>query len=179
MIRNTQVPVVTEAKFLGVIFDHKLTFIPHIKYSKLKCQKALNLLRVVSGKNWGADKDTKLTLYRALIRSKLDYGCMVYGSARQSYIKMLEPVQNQALRICLNAFRSSPRESLHVEANEQPLHIRHIKLSLQYATKLYSNKTNLAHSTVFNPKFRQDFLDNENTIPSFGIRIDKHIKEAI
>ena len=126
-IKNTQIPVVTETKFLGVVFDHKLTFIPHIKYLKLKCQKALNLLRVVS----------------ALIRSKIDYGCMVYGSARQSDLQMLEPIQNQALRICLNAFRSSPKESLHVEANEQPLHIREIrriKLSMQYATKLYTNK---------------------------------------
>ena len=38
------VPVVEEAGFLGVIFDKKLTFIPHIKKLKAKCQKALNLL---------------------------------------------------------------------------------------------------------------------------------------
>ena len=42
------IPVVDEAKFLGVIFDRKLSFIPHIKYLKAKCLKALNLLKVLS-----------------------------------------------------------------------------------------------------------------------------------
>ena len=42
------IPVVDEAKFLGVIFDRKLSFISHIKYLKAKCLKALNLLKVLS-----------------------------------------------------------------------------------------------------------------------------------
>ena len=42
---GTPIPVVEETKFLGVIFDKKLTFISHIKKLKAKCQKALNLLK--------------------------------------------------------------------------------------------------------------------------------------
>ena len=34
-------PVVEETKFLGLLFDRKLTFIPHLKYLKAKCLKAL------------------------------------------------------------------------------------------------------------------------------------------
>ena len=34
------IPVVEATKFLSVIFDKKLTFIPHIKKLKAKCQKA-------------------------------------------------------------------------------------------------------------------------------------------
>ena len=177
-LKDTRIPIVPETKFLGIIFDRKLSFIPHIKHLKLKCQRALNLLRVVSGKSWGADRETKLTLYRALIRSKLDYGCMVYGSARKSYLQMLEPIQTQALRICLNAFRSSPKESLHVEANEQPLYIRRIKLSMQYAVKLYSNQTNPTHDIVFNPKCEEEFSNRPTAIPSFGIRIAEHIENS-
>ncbi len=30
---------------------------------------------------WGADRDSMLTIYQALIRSTIDYGCMIYGSA--------------------------------------------------------------------------------------------------
>ena len=50
------IPVVEETKFLGVIFDKQLTFIPHIKKVKAKCQKALNLLRVVAHTDWGAGR---------------------------------------------------------------------------------------------------------------------------
>jgi len=56
----------------------------------------------------GLRRKTLLHLYRSLIRSKLDYGAVVYGSARKSYPRMLEPIQNQALRTCLGAFRTSP-----------------------------------------------------------------------
>ena len=71
-------------------------------------------------------------IFRSLIRSKLDYGAVVYGSARKSYLRILEPVQNQALRLCLGAFRTSPATSLHIEANEMPLDLRRRKLASQY-----------------------------------------------
>ena len=73
LLNGTPVPVVEETKFLGVVFDRKLSFIPHIKLLKDKCTKALNLLRVLAHTSWGADQETLLHLYRSLIRSKLDY----------------------------------------------------------------------------------------------------------
>jgi hypothetical protein len=36
-ISGSKIPVVDEAKFLGIIFDKKLSFIPHIKHLKNKC----------------------------------------------------------------------------------------------------------------------------------------------
>ena len=94
---------------------------------KNKCTKALNLLRVVAHISWGANQQTLLHLYRSLVRSKLEYGCIVYGSARGSYLQMLDPVQNHALRLCLG---------------EPPLYIRRRKLSIQYCLKLSSSPQN-------------------------------------
>jgi len=85
---------------LGIIFDKNLSFLPHLRYLKDQCTKALNLLRVVTHTSWGADQQTLLHLYRSLIRSKLDYGCIIYGSARGSYLQMLDPVQNTTLHLC-------------------------------------------------------------------------------
>ena len=100
-LRGQPIPVVEQTKFLGMIFDKRLSFLPHIKNLKLKAQKSLNLLKVVASKHWGGESSVLLQLYRALVRSKLDYGSIVYGSARKSYIKMLDSVQNQALRCVL------------------------------------------------------------------------------
>ena len=50
---GSPIPVVEESKFLGILFDRKLSFIPHIKYLKAKCLKALNLLKVLSHTSWG------------------------------------------------------------------------------------------------------------------------------
>ena len=60
-------------------------------------------------------------LYCSLIRSKLDYGSIVYGSARKSYLQMLDTVHNQGHRLALGAFRTSLVSSLNVEAHEPSL----------------------------------------------------------
>jgi len=113
-LNGTLIPVVEQTKFLGVIFDNKLTFLPHICYLKEECVKALNLLRVVAHTSWGADQHVLLHLYRSLVRSKLDYGSVVYGSTRESYLRILDPIQNHALRLCLGGFRTSPASSMCV-----------------------------------------------------------------
>ena len=38
---GSPIPVVEESKFLGILFDRKLSFIPHIKYLKAKCLKSI------------------------------------------------------------------------------------------------------------------------------------------
>jgi len=118
-----------------MIFVRKLSFIPHLHYFKEKCLKAINLLRVVAHTSWGADQQTLLHLYRSLIRSKLDYGCIAYGSARPFYLKILEPIHSHALRLCLGAFRTLPAVSLCVQSTEPPLALRRKKL---YNTALSS-----------------------------------------
>ena len=77
-IYGSPIPVVEEAKFLGLLFDKKLSFIPHIKALKAKCLKALDILKVLSN-----TYSVLINLYRSLVRSKLDYGSIVYGSARK------------------------------------------------------------------------------------------------
>ena len=106
-LKNSLIPVVGEARFLGLIFDKKLNFKSHISEVKTISLKALNLLRVLSNTNWGADRKVLLRLYRSLVRSKLDYGSIVYGSTCKSYIGMLDTVHNQGIRICLGASRTS------------------------------------------------------------------------
>ena len=132
-IYNSQIPVVSQTKFLGVIFDNKLNFKAHINYVHQKCEKAMNLLKVVSKMDWGAYSSVLLRLYRSFVRSRLEYGCAVFSSSHKSYLKKLEPIQNQGLRICLVAFRTFPMQSLYAEANEPPLYLRFDKLCIQYA----------------------------------------------
>ena len=60
---------------------------------------------------WGYKYVSKL--YQSLVRSRLDNGCIIYGSARKSYLQMLDPIHNQGLRLALGAFRTSPVASLY------------------------------------------------------------------
>ena len=62
LLNGTPVPVVEEVKFLGLIFDRKLSFLPHIRYFKNQCMKALNLIRVVAHTSWVADQHTSVQI---------------------------------------------------------------------------------------------------------------------
>ena len=137
---------------------------------KAKCLKSLNILKVLSHTTWGADRTTLLQLYRSLIRSKLDYGSIVYGSARKSYLAMLDPIHHQGLRLALGASRTSPTASLYVEADEPSLNTRREKLSLQYAIRIAENNSNPAHDVTFQPKYTDLYESKPNFIKSFGVR---------
>ena len=53
---GTSIKVVDEARFLGLVSDHQLTFRAHFKHLKTVCNKALNMLSVVIHTSLGADK---------------------------------------------------------------------------------------------------------------------------
>ena len=138
-----------EKKFLGLIWDPKLNFKAHIRYLRKKCQSPLNLLKVLSHTDWGASKKILLTLYRALIRSKLDYGSIVYRNASETDLKSLDVVHNQGIRLSLGAFKSSPVESMYVEAHELPLRERRLELVMKYGLRIKCNTSNPAYDAVF------------------------------
>ncbi|GFX24533.1 putative RNA-directed DNA polymerase from transposon X-element [Trichonephila clavipes] len=137
-IRDIQIPVVPDVRFLGVIFDRRLTFLPHILHLRKKCEKSLNLLKVLSNTSWGADRPSLLRVYQAIVLSRIDYGCVAYGSACNSTLQKLDPVHHMALRICSGAFRTSPVQSLYVNCHQLPLDLRRRKLSLAYYFKILS-----------------------------------------
>ena len=177
-IDNCQIKVVHETKFLGLLLDSKFNFIPHINALKAKCMKSLNLLKVVGKYNWGGDSTVLLRLYRAITRSRLDYGCVVYGSARPSYLRCLNTVHHQGLRISLRAFRTSPIESLYVLAGEPQLALRRVKLSLQYIIKVASTPTNPTYDAIFNPKYIEEYEARKSAIQPLGLRMKPYLLDA-
>ena len=160
------------------MFDRRLTFRAHVKYLKTFCDKALNVLRVVGTTDWGADKVVLLRLYRALVRSKLDYGYIVYGSASKSVLRTLDAVHHAGLRICLGAFCTSPVQSLYVKAGETSLSLRRLRLSMNYVLRLHSIPENPAYDCVVNPKFLSHFEAQPHITPILGILLQPHFQVA-
>ncbi|CAJ1057143.1 RNA-directed DNA polymerase from mobile element jockey [Xyrichtys novacula] len=123
-------------KYLGVVFDKRLTWADHIKRVEGKCRKVLNVMRCLAGREWGASCDALKTVYVAMIRSVIDYGCIVYGSAAKSLLGKLDTIQTSALRICSGAFRTSPVPAVQVELGEMPLCLRRKHLIANYWVSL-------------------------------------------
>ena len=65
--------VVCEFRFLGMIFDERLTWAPHLRSLRFACQSSLDLLRHLSHTILGADRTTLLRLYLVL-----ECSCLLY-----------------------------------------------------------------------------------------------------
>lgn len=176
-LNNNPITVVPEVKFLGITFDHKLNFLTHIRILKQKCLKTMNILKVLANTSWGADTKSMLRIYKALIRSKLDYGCAIYGSARKSVLQVLDPIHHQGLRLCTGAFRTSPIQSLYVLCHEPSLQIRRHKLSLTYYFKIKSSPFHPAFKKIMFPSHFMLFSNRPFSIPTFGIRMRNILTE--
>lgn len=123
-LSGLKIPIKTEYKYLGVVLDNKLLWGSHINHLKSKAEKGINMLKCVTKTKWGADPKIALLFYRAYIRSILDYGCILYGSAANVHLKKIDRVQYSAIRICIGALKSSPTPAILAEAREPPLGIR-------------------------------------------------------
>ena len=143
-LKGFPVPVVEAHRFLGLVFNRTLSWETHIRELKKACQKPLQLMEYLSHTTWGADRCSLLRLYNALVQSKLDYGCAIYGTASENILRTLEPLQTKGLRLATGAFKSSPKVSLQVECDVMPLRHRRDFLTM----KLYLRSQRLTYSLV-------------------------------
>ena len=95
----------------------------------------------------------------------------------KTYLKEINTIYHQGLRLALGTYCNSPVESLYAEANELSLKLRQEKLVLQYYLKLSSCPLNLAFSNTFQSQFTEQFQQKETAIKPFSLRIKKIIQE--
>ena len=102
----------------------------------------------------------------------------MYGSPRRSILRQLDAIHHQGLRIALGVFRTSPAQSLYIEAREPSLTTRRLKWSLNYVLKLKSLPENPAYSCAFKPENTKLFEESESNVPPLGIRILPHLEKS-
>ncbi|GFU31185.1 putative RNA-directed DNA polymerase from transposon BS [Trichonephila clavipes] len=79
-------------KYLGFILDPEILGNKHTDNIVFKARKRLNILKYISGRDWGADAGTLRNTYISLIRPILEYGVPVYCSASATNLQKLEKV---------------------------------------------------------------------------------------
>ena len=119
----------------------------------------------------------KTQLKELLNWSKLDYSCFIYWVARKTYLKELNTIHHQGLRLALGAYSTSPVKSLYTEADEPPLTLRHKKLALQYSTKPKSCPSNPAIWLCL--QYKQHFERKEKSIKPLGLWMKSTLQESI
>ena len=125
-------------KYLGVILDSRLTWVPHIKCIADKAIRTTNILRVIARVSWGANPALLLTVYRNLVRSYPEWGAPFFRCAAVSALGILDRAQFGALRVALGCMRTTPTSVLLSEAGEPPLSLRRSLLSGRFILRNFS-----------------------------------------
>ena len=157
-----QIPVI---KLLSLIIEPHFSWLPHItcKNIRAKCLQNLNnILEFLSHPTKGCNRSTLLHLYISLTRSIIDYGVPVYSLINQSYLTLLDSVQNTRLRLAFGAFWSSPALSLCAEAGMPPLSFTRYTLST-----MAHNLSLPMYKCIFEP----DSISISNSKPHHHIEI--------
>lgn len=132
---NNCIPIVTEAKFLGVTFTNNLSWIKYVDYLVCRASKAFNILKTLCRIYWGADPKILLSLYKSLVRSHFEYGFLCFAS-NHKLLDKIEKLQNNNLRLITGAFRTTPINSMEVECNLPPLRVRFKYMKFRFILKM-------------------------------------------
>jgi hypothetical protein len=127
-LNGRNIPFVNSVKYLGVIFDRRMTWRLHIE--KIAAKALGTYIRtyfIFKSKHLNAN--IKLIVYRALIRSIMTYACPTSEFAENIHLIKLHRLQNRVLGAIRNLDRSTPVRDLHLAFK--------IPYVYDYITKLY------------------------------------------
>ncbi|MCP3851211.1 MAG: reverse transcriptase-like protein, partial [Gammaproteobacteria bacterium] len=148
-----------KTKWLGVTFDKKLTFIPHLEEAEKKGLEALNILKSISGKEWGINTKSRLLLLKNFLLPKICYGEEVFHTGAITGLKKLDRIQNSALRIITSMPRSTPIKALQVMTDVPPLEIRRKQNLVKLWARFRHNPNNPANN-IYNDRIQYKKLQS-------------------
>lgn len=99
--------------FLGLELDPERTFGPHIKKATEKASKCFKSIYPLLAKRSRLSLRNKNTLYKAMIRPMMTYGCPVWHRAATTHTKKLQILQNKCLKLINNFPWWYSTEKLH------------------------------------------------------------------
>jgi len=177
-LRGVDLTLTNQVKYLGVVFDPKLTFNAHIEH---KCKKACIAFwqcKGAIGKTWGISPKTAHWLYSAVIRPALTYGAIVWWQAalKVSNERKLYKVQRMACLGITSAMPTAPTVALEVITGLNPLslYIQRIAMATAYRISLYGMRPRYSDRIVGGHMQIWGYL---NRVPQLNMPSDSLIPE--
>ena len=90
-----------QVKFLGIIFDSKLTFQKHFEDILERCNNRYYHLWLLANKKWGPNPATIIQIYKQCVRPIFEYGSLSTISVLDNIISKIQWLQNKFIRLAL------------------------------------------------------------------------------
>ena len=125
-LNNKLLKQVNSIKYLGIIFDSKLTFRDHINYMEEKCTKLIFQLSKSAKITWGLKNEALKTIYSGGILPLLLYGAPVWKSVinKKCYKTKQTRIQRLINIRIAKAYHTVSNEALCVITGLTPIDIK-------------------------------------------------------
>ncbi len=100
-IDNTPIKRKTEARFLGVIVDEKLSWSSHIKAVKSKMSRFIGVMYKIKRQ---LPIKARLQIFQSFVQSHINFCSLVWGFAAKSHIDSLFATQKQGIRAVMQGY---------------------------------------------------------------------------
>ena len=134
---TTELAEKEELEILGVTIDSKLTWAKHISNISSRAGQRLGALRRVASK---LDARDRATVYKAQVRSVMEYASLSWMSASPTTLGLLDSIQRKALRI-IGTNEVEARTKLNITSLHQ-------RRQVAAATVLYKMHTSMCPSDL-------------------------------
>ena len=161
-IFNQAIPTSSEASYLGVTFDCRLTWERQITKMCERAYGRLNLLRAMASLSSKHNPNVLSLLFNSTIRSIFEYPSVCILSAANMHIEKLQLIQNEAMRIILRVPSYIPIAKLNDAACQSYVKDHLSKIADQRIRYLQSNSS-LVRKTIAN--FKSICRNNYNSSP--------------
>lgn len=102
-INNKQIPISTEAKYLGIHLDQRLNWRKHIQAKKQQINLKIRSMYWLIGRKSKLSLKNKLLIYKAIIKPIWTYGIQFWGCAKPSNKNIIQRTQSKILRTLTDA----------------------------------------------------------------------------
>ena len=188
-INNHVIREVTETRYLGVILDKKLSWLPHIAHLENKLKVAIGTIKRI--RQYIPNKNIK-SIYHSLFESHLLYCISVWGGIPKTHLQKLFRLQKRCLRILFGDSKTykenfetitmdplqhneTPNADCYQKEHTKPLFNKHEILTIQNAFtyhsciemfKILKYRNPMSMYKLFTPS-RRDF-SNIILLPTFS-----------
>lgn len=149
-LNNTQLTQRNDVKYLGIHLDKRLTWRSHIWNKRLHLNSKFSKMYWLFGKNSHLSTESKLLLYKVILKPVWTYGIQLWGSASSSNLKIIQRFQNKVLRTILQAPWYVKNAVIHKDTGIAYVHEEITKFSSKYLQKLETHENYLAINLLDN-----------------------------
>lgn len=168
---NTTIEPKPMVKWLGIYFDSDLSFKHHVSTKVAKARGAFFRMSRLANIGRGLTPFALRQIYTACVMSIADYGTEIWWRGQQHLTKLLQGVQNLAIRKILGVFKTAPILPMEVESALPPPQVRLNANLRRYAFRLLklspNHPINEATNKIISPNERPT---KEYTKPPLQLR---------